>query len=118
MDKFFPAPDLDDRFELVVQVNTDTIAEHGFAEMRNVPGDQQAALRKHVRSAVRRRTGYGTQTLVHESMVVFTCEPIYQQHAEEQNRAAAQAMNSFLTGAPSSPMPTPWRLYWDTWAIG
>jgi hypothetical protein len=116
MDKHFPAPVLDDRFALVVQIITDTVAEHGCAEMRNVPGDQQAALRKQVRSAVRQRTGHGLQTLVHESMVVFVCEPISQQHATEHARAAADAMNSLLTGEPVTPMPTPWRLSWDAWA--
>jgi hypothetical protein len=76
MDKLFPEPVLDERFALIVQIITDTVAEHGYAEMRNVPGDQHAALRKQVRSAVRQRTGHGLQTLVHESMVVFICEPI------------------------------------------
>jgi hypothetical protein len=116
MDKLFPEPALDDRFALIVQVITDTVAEHGYAEIHNVPGDQQAALRKQVRSAMRQRTGHGIQTLAHESMVVFVCEPISQQHAAEQARAAAKAMNSILTGEPATPMPTPWRLSWDTWA--
>jgi hypothetical protein len=116
MDKLFPEPVLDDRLALIVQIITDTVAEYGYAEMRNVPGDQQAALRKQVRSALRQRTGYGLQTLVHESMVVFICEPISQLHAAEQARAAAEAMNSFLTGEQATPMPTPWRLSWDTWA--
>lgn len=116
MDKLFPEPVLDDRFALIVQVITDTVVEHGYAEIQNVPGDQQAALRKQVRSAMRQRTGHGIQTLVHESMVVFICEPIGQQHAAERARAAAKAMSSILTGEPVTPMPTPWRLSWDTWA--
>jgi hypothetical protein len=115
MDKLFPAPVLDDRFALVVQIITDTVTDHGYAEMRNVAGDQQAALRKQARSAVRQRTGHRLQTLVHQSMVVFICEPISQQHATEHARAAADAMNSFRTGEPATHMPTPWRLSWDTW---
>lgn len=105
MDKHFPAPLLDDRFALVVQIIIDTVAEHGYAEMRHVPGDQQAALRRQVRSAARQRTGHGLQTLVHQSMVVFICEPISQQHATEHERAAAEAMGSFLTGEPATPRP-------------
>ena len=116
MDKLFPEPVPDGRFPLIVQIITDTVAEHGYAEMRNVPGDQQAALRKQVRSALRQRTGHRLQTLVHESMIVFICEPISQQHAAEHACAAAEAMNGFLTGEPATPMPTPWRLSWDTWA--
>jgi hypothetical protein len=38
--------------------------------MWNVPGDQQAALRKQVRS----RTGHPTQTLARGSLLVFVCE--------------------------------------------
>lgn len=116
MDKLFPEPSLNDRFDLIVQVITDTVAQHGYAEMWNVPGDQQAALRKQVRAAVRQRTGHGVQTLSHESMVVFICDPIHQRHAAERGREAAAAMNSVLTGEPATPMPTPWRLSWDTWA--
>jgi hypothetical protein len=116
MDKLFPETVLDDRFALIVQIITDTVTEHGYAEMRNVPGDQHAVLRKQVRSAVRQRTRNGPQTLVHESMVVFICEAISQRHASEHARAAAEAMNRLLTGEPGAPMPTPWRLSWDTWA--
>ena len=116
MDKLFPEPVLHDRFALTVQIITDTVAEHGYAEMRNVPGDQHAALRKQVRSAVRQRTGHGLQTLVHESMIIFICEPISQQRAAERERAAAEAMGRLLTGEQAAPMPTPWRLSWDTWA--
>lgn len=118
MDKLFPEPVLDARFPLVVQLVTDTVVEHGYAEMRGVPGDHHAALRKHVRAAVRKRTGYGIQTFVHESMVVFVCEPIHDQHAAERSRMAAEAMNDFLTGESAPALPTPWRLSWDAWATG
>jgi hypothetical protein len=43
MDKLLPEPSLDDRFALIVQIITDTVAEHGYAEMHNVPRDQHAA---------------------------------------------------------------------------
>jgi hypothetical protein len=118
MDRLFPAPALDERFPLVVQVVTDTVLELGHAELRGIPGDHQAALRAQVRSAVRKRTGYGLRSYVHESMVIFVCDPIYQQHAVEDSRAAAEAMDAFLTGKPAPLLPTPWRLHWDTWAAG
>lgn len=116
MDRFFPAPALDERFPLVVQVVTDTVLELGHAELRGVPGDHQAALRAQVRSAVRKRTGYGLRSCVHESMVIFVCDPIYQQHADEDSRAAADVMDAFFTGKPVPSLPTPWRLHWGTWA--
>ena len=118
MDRLFPEPRRDDRFPLVVQIVTDLIVEHGYAEVRGVPGDQQAALRKHVRSAVRRRTGHGTQTFVHESMVIFVCEPIHEQHAAQNMRAAAEAMSRALRGEPVRAEERAWRLSWDTWDMG
>ena len=118
MDKLFPAPELDDRFDLAVQAVTGTVAEHGYAEMRNVPGDQQAALRKQVRSAVKERAGHPTQTLARGSLLVFVCEPVHQQHAAERERVIAQATGSVLTGQPAQPLPTPWRLSWDACEAG
>ena len=101
MDRLFPALKLDDRLGLVVEVIADTVAEHGYAEMWNVPGDHHAALCKQVRSVVKARTGHGTQSLVHESMVVFICEPIHQQHAEKHSRAGP---NSGHSGRDRSPL--------------
>jgi hypothetical protein len=120
MDKLFPDPALDPRFPLVVQVVTDTVVEHGTAEILGVPGDHQAALRGKVRSAVRKRTGHGLRTYAHENMVIFVCQPIYDQHAEEHARFAADAMNraaaKLLSGEPVAPMPSPMRLSWGAWA--
>ena len=118
MDKLFPEPELDDRFDLAVQVIAGTVAEHGYAEMRNVPGDQQAALRRQVRSAVKKRTGHPVQTLARGSLLVFVCEPVHQQPSAERERRIAQSFGSVLTGQPAQPLPTPWRLSWDTCDAG
>jgi hypothetical protein len=84
--------------------------------MWNVPGDHQAALRREVRSAVRKRTGFGTQTVVRGTIVVFVCEPVHDSHAEERNREYAKVMDRMFTDSPGPSLPTPWRLYWDNWA--
>lgn len=81
MDRFFPEPKLDERFPVVAQVITDLVLEHGYAEIRGVPGDQQEALSSNVRSAVRRRAGCGSETFAHGDLVVssasrsITCVP-------------------------------------------
>jgi hypothetical protein len=120
IDKLFPEPELDVRFPLVVQLVTDTILEYGTAEIFGVPGDHQAALRRQVRTAVRKRTGHAMKTYAHESMVVFVCQPIFDQHAEEHARMAAEAIDraavKLLGGEPVAPMPSPMRLSWDAWA--
>lgn len=122
MDKLFPEPVLDPRFPVVVQVLTDTVMEYGTAEILGVPGDQQAALRREVRAAVRKRIGHGMETYAHESMVIFVCQPVYDQHAGGHARMAAEVMDraaaSLLRGEPVTPMPSPMRLSWDAWAVG
>lgn len=115
LDKLFPVPKLNDHFPLIVQVITDTVVEYGTAEILNVPGDQQAALRKEVRAEVKKRAGYGLTTHAHESMVIFVCDPIYDLHADEHMRRCAGAMDAVLTGKPVPPQP-PTRLSWSTWA--
>lgn len=120
MDKLFPQPELDRGFPLVVKVVTDTVIDYGTAEILGVPGDHQAALRKQVRAAVRKRTGYMLQTYAHESMVIFVCQPIYDQHEMEHARFAEDAMDkaysSLLKGEPIEPMQSPTRLSWAAWA--
>lgn len=118
MDKLFPQPTLHSRFPVIVQVVADTVIEYGNAEIFDVPGDQQAALRKEVRAAVRKRTGHGMETYAHESMLSFVCEPIYDQHADVYRREAAEAINSFFTGEPVEPVSSDRRLSWNTWADG
>ena len=115
LDKLFPAPELNDRFPLIVRIVADTVLEHGTAEILGVPGDQQAALRKEVRAEVKRRTGYGLTTHAHESMVIFVCDPIYDLHADEHMRRGAEAVDAFFSGKPVPHQP-PTRLSWRTWA--
>ncbi|HUZ53029.1 MAG TPA: hypothetical protein VMU94_10940 [Streptosporangiaceae bacterium] len=121
LDKLFPEPALDPRFPLVAQVVADTIIEHGVAEILGVPGDQQTALRRDVRAAVKKRTGHGVRTYSHESLLIFACQPIYDEHADEHARFAAEAASRSVTellgGDPAAPMRSPVRLSWDAWSI-
>jgi hypothetical protein len=57
------------------------------------------------------------ETYACESIVVFVCRPIYDEHEEEHARWAAEAMNNFLNGEQAAGMPSPARLSWDSWAI-
>ena len=98
-------------FGLALQAVIGTVAEHGYTEMRDVPGDQQAALREQVRSAVKQRTGHPTQTLASGSLLVFVCEPIHQQHAAGRERWIAKATSIRRRGlgaAGRRPGPWPW----------
>jgi len=115
LDTLFPAPKLHDRFPLVVRIIVDTVLEHGTAEVLDVPGDHQAALRREVRAEVKKRMGYGLKTYAHESTVIFVCDPIYDLHADEHMHRGAEAVNAFLSGKPRSHQ-SPTRLWWRTWA--
>lgn len=118
MDRFFPAPELDGRFPLVVRLVADAIADHGYAEIVAVPGDQQSALRSRVRAEVRRRTGYGCRTYAHESMVIFVCEPIHAQREAAMAEVGREVVSDFLDTVPSRGARRPWQLSWETWAAG
>jgi hypothetical protein len=115
LDTLFPAPMLDDRFPLIVRIIADTVLEHGTAEILDVPGDHQAALRREVRTEVKKRTGYGLKTYAHESVVIFVCDPIYDLHADDHMRRGAEVMDAFLSGKTLS-QQSPTRLRWHTWA--
>ena len=118
MDKLFPAPQPDARVTLVAQLAADSVGEHGHAEIRGVPGDQQDAVRKAVRTRVRARTGQNCRSHVHETTVLFVSEAIYAEHAEENMRAAAEAIDRALAGDDPTPVHEPeWRVFWDTWNV-
>ena len=118
MDQLFPAPIPDQRLPLLAKLTVDAILEHGHAEIRDVPGDQQQALRTAVRTLVRQRAGEGCRSYVHESVIFFVSEAIYAEHAEEDMRAAAEAIDHALSGGDLTPAREPgWRLYWDTWRV-
>jgi hypothetical protein len=119
MDKLFPAPKPDERLALVAQLVADAVQEHGHAEIRDVPGDQQDAVRKAVRTLVRQRTGESCHSYAHENLVLFASEAIDAEHAQENMHAAAEAIDRALTGADTTPAHEPaWRVWWETWAVG
>ena len=119
MDKLFPAPKPDERLALVAQLVADAVQEHGHAEIRGVPGDQQDVLRKAVRMLVHQRTGESCHSHAHENLVLFVSDPIYAEHAQENMLAAAEAIDRALTGGDITPVHQPaWRLWWETWAVG
>lgn len=118
MDKLFPAPRPDERLALVAQLVADAVGEHGHAELRGVPGDQQDAVRTAVRTLVRQRTSQSCRSYVHESMVLFVAESIYAEHAEDNMRDAAEAIEQAMSGGDPTPVREPeWRVFWDSWAV-
>jgi hypothetical protein len=118
MDKLFPAPAPDQRLPLLAKLGADTILEHGHAEVRDVPGDQQQALRTAVRTLVRQHAGESCRSYVHDSVIFFVSEAIYAEHKDENMRAAAEAIDRALSGGDTTPTQEPgWRLYWDTWGV-
>ena len=119
MDKLFPAPLPDQRLPLVAQLVTDAVLEHGRAEVRGVPGDQQQSVRSAVRMLVRQRAGRSCRSYVHESRIFFVSEAIHAEHAEENMRAANEAIDLALSGGDLTPISEPaWCLSWDTWNVG
>ncbi|MEU5727176.1 hypothetical protein ABZ783_35970 [Micromonospora sp. NPDC047738] len=117
MDRHFPQPPAHDRLGLVAQVAADLVCEYGFAEVVQVPGDQQAALRKAIRVLVRKQSGHGSTTMVRNAAEYASCDAIFDQQREEHGRAAAEATSQALSGSGESrPVQRPeWRISWTTW---
>ena len=106
MDKLFPEPQVNDRFPLIVQFVKDTVLALGTAEIVGVPGDQQAALRKEVRVEVKQQTDHPIESYARGGFVVFVCQQIYDEHAEEHERRAAALMNAHWSGGPAPEGPS------------
>jgi hypothetical protein len=103
---------------LVAHLVAESILEHGHAEIREVPGDQQQPLRTAVRAQVRQRAAQNCRSYVHENTIFFVSEAIYAEHAEENMRAAEEAVDKALAGRDATSVHEPaWRLSWDTWDI-
>jgi hypothetical protein len=119
IDRFFPEPRVDGRLALVAQLAADLVGEHGCAEIRNVPGDQQAALRKAIRSVVRTQTGQASRTYVFHNAVHVVCQAIFDRHAMEYSHAAMDAVSDLLfgDGQPRPAQLPDWIILWDAWNV-
>lgn len=119
MDRLFPAPAVDRRVPVVAQVVCDVVREHGYAEVREVPGDQLAVLRKEIRSLIKQRTSHPVQTFIHGDLLLVVCDPLRDQEAEM--RAAAEAIGAVLFGdqpLPATQAERRWVVSWTAWDLG
>lgn len=116
MDRSFPRPEPDPRLNLVAQIAADTVIDgRGFAEIHGVPGDQQAELRKTVRQLIRQRTGHSVETIASHGIIHVACDAIYDQHAEESQREANEAISAALSGNPLPRKKRAWLISWEEW---
>ncbi|MFE9204870.1 hypothetical protein [Micromonospora sp. NPDC007230] len=119
MDRLFPAPAVDRRVPVGAPVVCDVVREHGYAEVREVPGDQLAVLRKEIRSLIRQQTGHAAQTVVHGDLLLVVCDPLRDAGAEM--RAAAETVGAMLFGdqpLPATRLKRPWVVSWTAWDLG
>jgi hypothetical protein len=117
MDSRFSRPVADQRLPLVAGLAADLVCEYGSAEIRAVPGDQQQALRAAIRKLVRERTSSAVRTHVFADTIHVSCDAVYEKHARELGRAAAEAAAAVLFGIDPGP-PLPDRtVSWEQWDI-
>lgn len=69
----------------------------------DVPRDQMPALRREVRSAIRKRLGYRTNTFVRGGRLVVSSAEAYAPHAERHMTEAAAAMNAIFDDSIDAP---------------
>ncbi|XKK37117.1 hypothetical protein HFP72_19620 [Nocardiopsis sp. ARC36] len=116
IDQHFPKPSPDPRLTLVAQVVADVVVDQrGFAEIHDVPGDQQEELRKAVRKLVRQRTGHQVRTHLFNGVLHIECQAIYDQRAEQYMREAADVMEAVFRGESPPQMNRDWVVSWAAW---
>jgi hypothetical protein len=113
IDKSFPAPTPDNRIPVLADLATTAIKEHGTAEIVGVPGDQMNALRRAVRSELRRRFGFSTRTFTQDGLLVVSSPET--RHLIEQT--AVRAMADLNFGATTKVDDSGWRFHWTAWSV-
>lgn len=118
IDRHFPKPEPDDRLALVAQLATDVVMDRrGYVEIHHVPGDQQDALRKAIRAAIRRRTDHPVRTYSISGAIYVECQAMYDRYARQNGREAADAVGAVLRGEPPPQRERDWVISWATWGI-
>lgn len=103
IDRLSPAPPDDDRLGPVAQLAADAVTDRRYAEVRDVPGDQQAALRNAIRELVRKRTCYATNTFVRSTTIPVICDEAHRLRSHEYDREAANAIGQALASDETQP---------------
>jgi hypothetical protein len=118
IDRHFPPPKPDDRLELVAQLAADVVVDRrGFAEIHHVPGDQQDALRKAIRTAIRKRVDHSVRTHSINGVIYVECQAMYDRHARQNDHGAAGAIDAVLKGEPPPHRERDWIISWETWGV-
>jgi hypothetical protein len=118
IDRHFPKPTRDSRLTLVAQLAANVVVgQRGFAEIHDVPGDQQDELRKTVRALIRQRTSHPVQTHSINGVVYVECPAIHDQRADQGMREAAEAIDAVLKGEPLPRLERDWLISWSVWDI-
>jgi hypothetical protein len=118
IDRHFPKPTRDSRLPLVAQLAADVVVnQRGFAEIHNVPGDQQDDLRTTVRAMIHQRTGYSVRTHSINGVVYVECQAIHNQRADQGMREVAEALDALFKGEPPPRLERDWVISWTAWDI-
>lgn len=103
LDRWFPAVEPDDRIQLLSQLATEAVNQVGSAMVTHVPGDQMEPLRRAVRTAIRERLGYRSNTVVTESTLHVWCDEAFEVVRESQmNEVAATLERAFAGIEPTA----------------
>ncbi|MGX7676602.1 hypothetical protein [Plantactinospora sp. DSM 117369] len=118
IDRHFPEPEPDDRLALVAQLASDVVVDRrGYVEIHHVPGDQQDALRRAVRAAIRKRADHPVRTYSVNGVIYVECQAVYDRYARQNDREAADAVDVVLKGEPPPHREHDWVISWATWGI-
>ena len=93
------------------------LADHGVAEVVEVPGEQLPALRNTVRRAIAARLGFKPRTHVVDGRLIIDCDEAFQPHAARRLQEAADALQGAWSGSsPRVVGDRGWQVHWSRWA--
>lgn len=118
IDRHFPKPTPDSRLIIVARLVADAVVNQcGYAEIHDVPGDQQAELRRAVRAMIRKRTTHAVRTYVVDGTIHVECRVIHDEWAGGGGHEAAESIGAALAGQPMPETDRDWVIDWTAWEV-
>jgi hypothetical protein len=117
LDRLTTAPAPDARLPVVTALTVDTVMEHGYAEVFNVPGDQLVLLRRALIRQLHGRGHHGnTHVVAPRDPTTSTLLVVWATDIEVERAPLPDVFAALFRQPPVSP-ERPWRIDWNTWAL-
>ncbi|MGH9259651.1 MAG: hypothetical protein ACRD08_07095, partial [Acidimicrobiales bacterium] len=114
IDRVLPSPPADARIEPLCALIVRAVEEYGYAEVTDVPGDQQNLLRSAARARIRKHLGFSTRTFTLDHRVNISCPAASEQEQARQrnDRIVRAVLEAWSLGERTTLDDSGWRFSW------